>query len=96
MKQLKDQWSSEGKRVILLARKVLAKDSIWPDPTSSECESQMFSESKGGLTLVGLVGMIDPPREEIPEVMRVLRQAHIRVFMVSIDSHSEGLVSNVR
>ncbi|KAJ5088869.1 hypothetical protein N7456_012485 [Penicillium angulare] len=85
VKQLKDQWSSEGKRVILFARKVLAKESIWPDPTSSECEAQMLSQSKGGLTLVGLVGMIDPPRAEIPEVMRVLRQAHIRVFMVTGD-----------
>ena len=82
VKHLKDQWSAEGKRTILLARKVLARDSILADPASAECESQMLSEAKTGLTLVGLVGIIDPTRPEIPEVMRILRQAHIRVFMV--------------
>ncbi|KAJ6103579.1 hypothetical protein N7486_003801 [Penicillium sp. IBT 16267x] len=85
VKFLKDQWSSEGKRVILLARKVLAKDSILAEPTSSEFETQMFREARNGLTLVGLVGLIDPPRTEIPEVIRILRQAQIRVFMVTGD-----------
>lgn len=84
VKFLKDQWSSEGKRVILLARKVLAKESILAEPTSSEFETQMLREAKNGLTLVGLVGLIDPPRTEIPEVIRILRQARIRVFMVCI------------
>lgn len=84
VKFLKDQWSSEGKRVILLARKVLAKDSILAEPTSSEFETQMLREARNGLTLVGLVGLIDPPRTEIPEVIRILRQARIRVFMVCI------------
>ncbi|KAJ5605449.1 hypothetical protein N7510_008230 [Penicillium lagena] len=85
IKHLKDKWSAEGKRTILLARKVLARDSILADPTSAECESQMLAEAKAGLTLVGLVGIIDPTRSEIPEVMRILRQAHIRVFMVTGD-----------
>ncbi|KAJ6027206.1 uncharacterized protein N7446_004194 [Penicillium canescens] len=79
IKRLKDQWSSEGKRVILLARKVLAKDSILAELSSSEFEIQMLREARTGLTLVGLVGLIDPPRSEIPEVIRILRQAQIRV-----------------
>jgi sodium/potassium-transporting ATPase subunit alpha len=82
IKQIKDQWSAEGKRTILLARKVLARDSILADSTSAECESQILGEARMDLTLVGLVGIIDPTRPEIPEVMRILRQAHIRVFMV--------------
>jgi sodium/potassium-transporting ATPase subunit alpha len=82
VKHLKDQWSAEGKRTILLARKVLARDSILADPTSAECEFHMLGEAKTDLTLVGLVGINDPTRSEIPEVMRILRQAHIRVFMV--------------
>ncbi|KAJ5668722.1 hypothetical protein N7462_009792 [Penicillium macrosclerotiorum] len=85
VKQLKDKWSSEGKRVILLARKVLEKGSILDDPFSPECESRALQAAKTGLTLVGLVGLIDPPRAEIPEVIRILRQAQIRVLMVTGD-----------
>ena len=87
VKRLKDQWSSEGKRVILLARKIITKDSALGDPTSSEFETQMLREDKKGLTLVGLVGLTDPPRTEIPDVIRILRQAQIRVFMVCVPLH---------
>ncbi|KAJ5432128.1 uncharacterized protein N7458_011284 [Penicillium daleae] len=79
------EWSSDGKRVILLARKVLPQDQYYTDPSSPECETQMLREAKTGLTLVGLLGLIDSPRSEIPEVMRILRQAQIRVFMVTGD-----------
>ena len=37
------------------------------------------------LAAVGLVGIVDPPRPEIPEVVRTLRGAGIRVFMVTGD-----------
>lgn len=90
IKSLKDQWSSKGKRVILLARKLLAQDSILAEPSSSEFESHMLREAGKGLTLVGLVGLIDPPRAEIPEVIRILRQAQIRVFMVCASFESMG------
>lgn len=77
-----EDWSSDGKRVILLARKLLTQEKCCPDPLSSECETQMLFEANSGLTLVGLLGLIDSPRSEIPEVIRILRQAQIRVFMV--------------
>lgn len=76
------EWSSDGKRVILMARKVLSGDECCADPTSPECETQMLREAKTGLTFVCTVGLIDSPRSEIPEVVRILRQAQIRVFMV--------------
>jgi sodium/potassium-transporting ATPase subunit alpha len=76
------KWSSDGKRVLLLARKVLAQDGSYADPSLPECEAQMLREAKTGLTLVCLVGLIDSPRSEIPEVIKILRQAQIRVFMV--------------
>ncbi|KAJ5729077.1 uncharacterized protein N7483_003585 [Penicillium malachiteum] len=85
VKRLKDEWSSQGKRVIMLARKVLEKDTILASPSSVEFETQMLHEARTGLTLVGMVGLVDPPRSEIPEVFRVLRQAQIRAFMVTGD-----------
>ena len=47
--------------------------------------------------LVGLVSIVDPPREEIPQVVRTLRGAGIRIFMVCFpDSHcSENSAADV-
>lgn len=79
----KDQWSSEGKRVILLARKVVPRKDIRSEPTSTHFEDEIMEHAKTGLTLVGIVGIVDPPRDDIPYVVRTLRGAGIRVFMVS-------------
>ena len=38
-----------------------------------------------GLTFLGLVGMMDPPREEAVEAVRVCRQVHIRPVMITGD-----------
>jgi sodium/potassium-transporting ATPase subunit alpha len=38
-----------------------------------------------GLTVVGLVGLVDPPRADIPETVRNMRGAGIRFFMVTGD-----------
>ena len=85
MEQIKDEWSSQGKRVILLARKVLKVDVVRSDPASGEFEREALEYTRTGLTLVGLLGIVDPPRDEIPEVVRTLRRAGIRIFMVTGD-----------
>lgn len=87
MRDTKDRWSSEGKRVILVARKIVLPDAILPDPSSDQFESQAVAEIKSGLTLVGLIGIIDPPRKEIPEVTSTLRGAGIRLVMVRDPQH---------
>jgi Ca2+-transporting ATPase len=38
------------------------------------------------LTLLGIVGMMDPPRPEVPDAIRLARTAGIRVFMITGDS----------
>ena len=85
VEQIKDEWSSQGKRVILLARKVLKVDVVRSDPASGEFEREALEHTRTGLTLVGLLGIVDPPRDEIPEVVRTLRRAGIRIFMVTGD-----------
>ncbi len=89
---LKNEWSSQGRRVLLLARKAVSKSAIPSAPPSPAFEAAMMQQAKSGLTLVGLVGIVDPPRPEIPEVVNTLRNAGIRIFMVSPPSLPFGLV----
>jgi len=85
IENIKNKWSSQGKRVILLAKKPL--DQVRFDPTVQprEYEEDMMGRAMGNLILVGIVGIVDPPRAEIPEVVRILRGAGVRVFMVTGD-----------
>jgi sodium/potassium-transporting ATPase subunit alpha len=79
IESVKDSWSRQGKRVILLARKPTVL------PFSSNHEKEVLVAAREGLTFVGIVGIVDPPRDEIPEVVRILRNASIRIFMVTGD-----------
>ena len=79
---IKNKWSSQGKRVILLARKTITKGQIQAHTTSGLFEEEIMQHARSGLTLVGLVGIVDPPRDEIPTVVSTLRRAGIRIFMV--------------
>lgn len=75
---IKDAWSRQGKRVILLAQKSNVA-------SVASQEKEVLASIRDGLTLVGIVGIVDPPRDEIPEVVRILRGASIRIFMVTGD-----------
>ncbi|MHB0913215.1 MAG: cation-translocating P-type ATPase, partial [Armatimonadota bacterium] len=48
-------------------------------------EAEIGEELNGGLIFLGAVGMIDPPREEAKEAIRVARAAGIRTIMVTGD-----------
>ncbi|KAK2784755.1 hypothetical protein FQN52_008840 [Onygenales sp. PD_12] len=84
IESVKNKWSSGGKRVILVAQK-----SLGPNAgnllSSSDPEKAVMAEARENLTLVGLVGLIDPVRDEIPTVIDTLRTAGIRVMMVTGD-----------
>ncbi|ORY59095.1 putative H /K ATPase alpha subunit [Pseudomassariella vexata] len=82
---LKNTYSSQGKRCILFARKVIRKQDIQNQPGTSQFEDEMFEQAKSGLTLVGLVAIVDPLRPEIRDVVSTLRRAGIRIFMVTGD-----------
>lgn len=71
--------SSQGKRCLFLARKIV-KDGRLQD--GGDYEKSMVEEAKTGLTLVGLVAIVDPLRPEIRDVVSTLRGAGIRISMV--------------
>jgi sodium/potassium-transporting ATPase subunit alpha len=84
IEEIKNTWSSQGRRVILLARKIVYKEQIRAMPNSSQFEDEVLHHAREGLTLVGIVGIVDPPRDEIPSVVKILRGAGIRIFMVCV------------
>ncbi|CAG8639542.1 12195_t:CDS:2 [Racocetra persica] len=76
------EWSSAGKRVILLCRRVITNESEIPSDTS---DLELLGQLSYNLTVIGLMGILDPPRPEIPDVIRTCRGAGIRIFMVTGD-----------
>lgn len=72
---MNDQMSREALRVLALAYREM--DSIPEHPTIEDLEK--------GLTFMGLVGMIDPPRSEARDAVAVCRKAGIRPVMITGD-----------
>jgi len=85
IEHVKDTWSSQGRRVLLLAHKAMSKTAVKSAPSSAAFETEVLEHARSGLTIVGLVAIVDPPREEIPSVIKTLRGAGIRIFMVTGD-----------
>ena len=84
---VQETWASRGQRVLLLARKILkaGDDDI---PAGMGFDHALFGDKimeigMKDLTVIGMVGIVDPPREDIPDVVRICRTAGIRFFMVT-------------
>lgn len=84
---LQRKWSLEGQRVILLSRKQIPKELLnLEDVQSNDFTLSVQDDlNSGGMVLVGLLGISDPLKDEIPEVISTLHSASIRVFMVTGD-----------
>lgn len=90
IEEIKNTWSSQGKRVILMARKTVLKEQIRELPTSALFEDEVMHHARTDLIFVGMVGIVDPPRDEIPSVVETLRRAGIRIFMVrTLSKHNQ-------
>ena len=74
-RQINSQMSSNALRVLAVAYKEI--DELPNELTSQDLEN--------GLTFMGLVGMIDPPRPEAKEAVRICREAGIKPIMITGD-----------
>lgn len=74
-KNVTEAMSENALRVLAVAYKEI--DSLTETPTSEELEN--------GLTFMGLVGMIDPPRPEAREAVALCRRAGIKPVMITGD-----------
>ncbi len=74
-KEINEQMSSSALRVLAVGYKVI--DQVPAELTSEEIEN--------GLTFMGLVGMIDPPRPEAKAAVAVCREAGIKPIMITGD-----------
>ncbi|MFA6052809.1 MAG: HAD-IC family P-type ATPase [Methylobacter sp.] len=73
--QVMDEIAGRGQRLLAIAAKTLPSEQKQIDPADVET----------GLTLLGLVGMIDPPRPEAIEAVLKCQHAGIRVKMITGD-----------
>lgn len=76
-----EKFASQGERVLALAMKVLDKNvsNIVPE------------DANGGLILLGLVGLIDPPRKEAITAIDACKKGGIRVVMITGDHITTAL-----
>ncbi len=74
-KQMTETMSADALRVLAVAYKEI--DAVPAQVTSEELEN--------GLTFMGLVGMIDPPRPEAKEAVAICRKAGIKPVMITGD-----------
>ena len=74
-KEINNQMSSSALRVLAVGYKII--DDIPNELTSEQLEN--------GLTFMGLVGMIDPPRPEAKAAVKICREAGIKPVMITGD-----------
>jgi Ca2+-transporting ATPase len=74
------RFAEMGLRTLALARRQL--------PQEFELEEENVER---GLTLIGIVGIIDPPRKEVPNAIKLAHSAGIKEIMITGDAQATAL-----
>jgi magnesium-transporting ATPase (P-type) len=82
LRQMQRRWSMNSQRVLLLARRVMPANFCHQYVDASDISETMLTELTSEMVAVGMIGIIDPPRPEIPNVVRTCRGGGIRIVMV--------------
>jgi sodium/potassium-transporting ATPase subunit alpha len=82
---MQNDWCIKGQRVIIICRKELDALQSAKLLARSQTEIETYMNESNDFCLVGMVGIIDPPREGISNVINKCREAGIRVLMITGD-----------
>ncbi|RMY73716.1 hypothetical protein D0862_14240 [Hortaea werneckii] len=78
------EYGNRGLRVMALA----SIDNVDANLASKAKTTQQYEQLEQGMTLLGLVGMLDPPRPEVAQSIKQCRQAGIRVVVITGDNQN--------
>ncbi|KAH8675995.1 calcium-translocating P-type ATPase [Xylariales sp. PMI_506] len=79
------EYGNRGLRVIALA----SVDDVGGNPLLSKAKSTaQYAQLEQNLTLLGLVGMLDPPRPEVSGAIKKCKDAGIRVIVITGDNRN--------
>ena len=78
-----ERMSGLALRVLAVARRELAPPS--DDRSAASVTTHTSGDIETRLTFLGLVGMVDPPREGVKESIQLCAEAHVRVVMITGD-----------
>lgn len=87
---IQEKWSNSGKRVILFASKLVTA-SNFDFENRSETVKVVRQEISKNLTFIGMVGIEDPPRKGIDNVISRLKDAGIKTVMITGDNELTAL-----
>ncbi|MEI7631720.1 MAG: cation-transporting P-type ATPase [bacterium] len=73
-----DLWASAAMRNLAFAKRIFPED--------TKLENLDLETTEKNMIFMGLVSMIDPPREEVPEAMKAARAANIPVSIITGDN----------
>ncbi|GLE06820.1 hypothetical protein PINS_up016446 [Pythium insidiosum] len=76
-------FGSSGRRVTAIATRRCSPDAA--DGTSATFSAEANSFPVDALCFVGLVAIMDPPRDDMPDAIRHCKEAGVKVFMVTGD-----------
>jgi sodium/potassium-transporting ATPase subunit alpha len=79
------EWCEKSRRVILLAKKEFTAAHLEVIKDADNDDIEEFVMKTDDMCYVGIMGLIDPPREGIDKVLEKVRAAGVRVCMVTGD-----------
>jgi Ca2+-transporting ATPase len=77
--------AGDALRVLAIATRTVPAARLGFETGTLGGDFEVPEEVETDLVLLGLVGMIDPPRPEVKDAVRLARQAHIRTVMITGD-----------
>jgi sodium/potassium-transporting ATPase subunit alpha len=81
---IQEDFSSRGQRVLLVAKRVLTSECLDKEWISDFRQLENHLPALvDDLVVVGLVALIDPPRHDTAETVRICRSAGIKFVMVT-------------